>query len=484
MTTVTPRTRALPPRQRVAAPAETAPAITLPLAGGARTVRAWVRARSAFLIVAGRWAALLVSIAASIGATNWLGRGIDFYDLRIYHGAVRWWASGHDIYRYVAPDVGLGFTYPPFAAVIMRPMAGLSVETAGRITGAASLAALAFLVALAVGPMCRRHGWRTWYVVALITPPLAATDPIRETIGFGQVNLLLAALVFADLAALRWRARPGAVRNTGGFVGFWTSGAWAGMGIGLAASIKITPALFILYLVCSRQWRAAFVATTTAIGATFAAWMIAGHESWTYFTSILWQTDRVGAADSTPNQSLAGILARLFDAADSPPLVWFTFALVVLALGISRAMAAHRDGDEFTAFVLVGLTANAICPISWSHHLIFVVPGLLILADAALRRRASATALLVPRLAGARWPARFGARLAGLPYAALGLGVYVVFLASPIWDYSHVLPMTSHYADGPTGWLFENSLGLAVLVLVAALPWRPGAAPAFTSRDS
>ena len=37
----------------------------------------------------------------------------------------------------------------------------------------------------------------------------------------------------------------------------------------------------------------------------------------------------------------------------------------------------------------------------------------------------------------------------------------------------------SHYQDGLFGALMENSLALALIVLVAALPWRPGAEPAF-----
>ncbi len=483
MTTVTPRS--LPPRQRTAATVAPAPVEVPPSrrnwVHAADAVRAWSRTRPRAAL-AGRLGLIVTLVAASFGATQWFGRPINFFDLRIYHGAVAWWTSGGDLYRYVNPDTGLGFTYPPFAAIIMRPMAWLSVPAAGWLSGIASVAAFAFIVALAVRPMARRYGWRTWYATALIVPPLVATDPIRETLGFGQVNLLLAALIFADLVGLRWRARTAALRERvgGPAVGFLASGAWAGVGIGLAASVKITPGLFILYLMFSRQWRAVFVAIGTAIGATFAAWMIAGHESWTYFSSVLWQTDRVGAADASPNQSLAGVLARLFDSSDSPPLVWFTFALVVLALGISRAVTAHRDGDEFTAFVLVGLTANAVCPISWTHHLVFPVLAIIVLADAAVRRRTSATALLLPRLAGARLPMRLSARFAGVPYAALALAVYVLYVVSPVWDFGHLLPLESHYSDGMLGWLAENSLGLAVLALIVVLPWRPGAAPAFT----
>jgi hypothetical protein len=177
------------------------------------------------------------------------------------------------------------------------------------------------------------------------------------------------------------------------------------------------------------------------------------------------------------------VLARLFDAQHAPGLIWLTFALVVLATGLSRAVSAHHEGDEFTAFTLVGLTANAICPISWSHHLVFVIPAIIILVDAGLRRRNSATALLLPRLAGATLPMRVQARFAGVPHIVAGVAVWALFVISPIWMYEHQFPLKSHYYDGLIGVLGENSLGLAVLVLIAILPWRPGAMPVFAGRS-
>jgi hypothetical protein len=420
-----------------------------------------------------RFALIAASVGVSLVLVEWFGRPYNFFDLRIYHGAMVWWSSGGNLYQYIAPETTLGFTYPPFAALVMRPMALLPMLAAGWVNLFASLAALAFMVTLLVRPVARRRGWRTWFVVALVVPPLAATEPVRETLGFGQVNLLLAALVLLDLVLLR---RGGRVVPAAGLL---AGGALAGVGIGLATAVKITPGLFILYLLLSRQWRPAFVAMGSALGATILAWIVAGQESATYYTSILWDTGRVGVPDATPNQSLAGVLARLFDSQHTPGLLWLSFAAVVLAIGLSRAVSAHHEGDEVTAFTLVALTANAVCPISWSHHLVFVVLAVLILLDAARRRRLSVTALVLPRLGGARLPRRMSARLAGVPCAVAGIALFVLYVVSPIWKYEHKLPLVSHYADGLWGVLMENSLGLAVLVLIAALPWRAGALPVF-----
>ncbi|MGI5212655.1 glycosyltransferase 87 family protein [Plantactinospora sp. CA-290183] len=435
-------------------------------------------------------------IVAVVCYAAWLavvtfGRPYNFFDMKIYHGAVVWWAGGHELYDFIAPRTTLGFTYPPFAGLVMLPMAKIPLGLAGWLNGIASVAALALVLAALLKQITDRLGWSLWFTVGIAVPLAVALEPVRETIGYGQVNLLLFGLIMADMVALRWRARRGGRVNPvdGPLRRLWFSGAWAGVGIGLATSVKLTPALFIVYLVLTRQWRAAMTAIGTALAVTLGTFAIAGRESTTYFTSVLWQTERVGAADMTPNQSLAGVLARLYDSIETPTLLWLSFAMLILAVGLSRASHAHSDGDELTAFTLVGLTTNVISPISWSHHLVWVIPAMVVLADAASRRRAASrgpaqragfavTGANAAVLGGLRTPIWFPT-LTGLRHGGAAIGLYLLFLISPIWPYEHQLPEMSHYQDGLFGALMENSLALALIVLVAALPWRPNAEPAF-----
>ncbi|MEO3815193.1 glycosyltransferase 87 family protein [Plantactinospora sp. B24E8] len=442
-----------------------------------------------------------VGIVAAVCYASWLaiatfGRPYNFFDMKIYHGAVVWWAGGHDLYEFIAPRTTLGFTYPPFAGLVMLPMAAIPLGLAGWLNGIASVAALTVVLAALLKPITDRLGWSLWFTLGIAVPAAVAIEPARETLGYGQVNLLLFGLIMADLVALRWRARRGSrVRPTDGPLRrLFFSGAWAGVGIGLATSIKLTPALFIVYLMLTRQWRAAMTAIGAAVTVTIGTFAVTSRESTAYFTSVLWQTERVGAADMTPNQSLAGLLARLYDSIDTPTLLWFSFAMLLLALGLSRASHSHADGDELTAFTLVGLTTNAISPISWSHHLVWVIPAILVLADAASRRRSASRppahrTALGPvgsgpvGLGGLRAPIWFPT-LVGLRHGIAAVGLYLLFLISPIWPYEHQLPEVSHYQDGFFGVLMENSLALAIIVLLAALPWRPGAEPAFYTEPS
>ncbi|EWM66849.1 hypothetical protein MCBG_03982 [Micromonospora sp. M42] len=433
-----------------------------------------------------------LGIVAAVSYAAWLaigafGRPYNFFDMKIYHGAVVWWASGNELYDFVAPSTTLGFTYPPFAGVVMLPMSWLPVDGAGFVNALASIAALAVVLAALLRPIVDRLGWPLWFTVGIATPLAVAIEPSRETLGYGQVNLLLFALVMADMVGLRWRAKRGTHHETADspLARFVYSGAWAGVGIGLATAVKLTPALFVAYLMLTRQWRAALTAVGTTIGVTIATFGLVGEESRAYFTSVLWQTERVGAADMTANQSLAGLLARLYDSIETPGLLWLAFSVLLLALGLSRAISARADGDELTAFTLVGLTANVISPISWSHHLIWVIPAIIVLADAAVRRRDASRGLPLrgsgPSANGvpALRPPIWYPTLTGLRHGVGALGLYLLFLISPIWPYEHQLPEVSHYQDGLFGALMENSLAIALIVLVAALPWRPGAEPAF-----
>jgi hypothetical protein len=438
-----------------------------------RPDRRWWR-RSGWVVVA--------AVGFAAVGVQLFGREYMFFDMRIYHGAMEWWVGGGELYEFIAPNSTLGFTYPPFAAVTMVPMVAMPMLAAGWVNTVLSVAALGFALAVLLLPIADRSGWPRWPTLGVALPLAIALEPGRETLGFGQVNLLLFGLIFLDLLGLRWAARKEQGRWAGRGAGravaslpagglgdtlrrLWFSGAWAGVGIGLATAVKLTPGLFILYLLLSRQRRPALVAMATAAGANLASWVVAPRESTAYFTSVLWQTDRVGAADFTPNQSLAGVLARLYDSPESPGLLWLSFAALCCALGLSRAISAHQEGDELAAFTLVGLTATVISPISWTHHLVFVVPAVVVLGDAAMRRHAAGRRL---------GPAP---TLAGLRYGTAAVGVYVLFLVSPIWWVYHRLPEGSHYDSGVLGLLAENSLALGVILLVALLPRRPGAEP-------
>ncbi|MET7947004.1 glycosyltransferase 87 family protein [Micromonospora sp. NPDC005324] len=348
---------------------------------------------------------LAAAIAVLPGHRGW-------FDVGVYHGAVGHWVRGGDLYGWTTAN-GYGFTYPPFAAVSMLPMAALAWYPTIAANLLLTVLAVAFLLHLLVDPLARRHGWTRWYALTLACCLLAGLNPVRDTVSFGQVNLLLVALVYLDLWLLERGSRL------------------AGVGMGLAAAVKLTPAIFIGYLLVTGRWRAAATAIGTAVGATVVAAAFAPQASRTFFAEALWDTDRVGELAYVSNQSLLGLVARL-DPAHPDRRLWLVLVVAVLAVWALRVRRAVRDGDERAGFALTGVAACLVSPVTWVHHLVWLVPGLVVLAastlpwppvDATTRRRTWAGAVgYVVLCSGLVWVFANGS--AG-PWGFVGANAYV-----------------------------------------------------------
>ncbi|MFD7997591.1 glycosyltransferase 87 family protein [Streptomyces mirabilis] len=315
----------------------------------------------------------LLSLVVAVGvftATVPLLR--DWFDLRVYYGTVDAWVHhGGRIYDYWVPGTTYGFTYPPFAAVTMLPMSLIGLRTAIAVSVVLNLAALAVVVWILVGPALRRYGWYGYALAACLLPLL---EPVRDTFSFGQVNLLLLALVLSDA----WLLSTGRGRR-------------AGVGIGLAAAIKLTPALFIGLLLLGRRWRAAGVATAVAAAATGLAAWAAPDASRFYWSEALWDTNRIGRLAYVSNQSLQGVLARLAAPGEPSRAVWAATALLFLCVWAWRTSWALADEDWTAAFALTGLAACLLSPITWVHHLVWLLPSFAVLLH---RHRARVAAAL------------------------------------------------------------------------------------------
>ncbi|PZT70115.1 hypothetical protein DN402_31045 [Streptomyces sp. SW4] len=352
----------------------------------------------------------------------------DWFDLRVYHGAVHAWVhDGGRLYDYRVPGTAYGFTYPPFAALVMLPMALVGLGTAVTVTLLLDLAALALVLRRLTGPEWRRLGW---YGCCLVALALALFEPLRDTVSFGQVNILLLALVLADA----WLLASG-------------RGRWAGAGIGLAAAVKLTPALFIGLLLLAGRWRAAGVATGVAGGATLCAAWAAPDASRFYWTEALWDTSRIGRPEYVSNQSLQGVLARL-GAPDRA--LWAVLVLLVLVLWAWRARRAAKAEDWTAAFALTGLAACLVSPITWVHHLVWLLPSFAVLVRAGHPRTAGALYAVLCTSVVWLWaddPSRPGALLGSNAYAWITLGLLA---ALPVAHSSSGRPATSRMPSATT----------------------------------
>jgi alpha-1,2-mannosyltransferase len=359
------------------------------------------------LVLVGVAALVLYVLPGLLGpAAHW-----PLWDVRVY-----WWggqqatAGGGALY---APAAPLSFTYPPFAALLFAVFAGAPIGVLEGVLTVGSLVALVVLCGLSLGAAgVRRRPENVFAMSALAL----LTWPVAYTLHLGEVNLILAALIGADVLC----------RHDGGW--------WQGIGTGLAAGIKLTPLIFVAYLAVTGRVRAAMTALgvfAVTVAAGFA-WLPARSRAF-WLGGVFDNQSRIGNPANPSDQSLAGAVARLAGTGD-PPRTWWLVAVLVTGLaGMVVAVWAHRRGHRLAGTMCCAITGLLVSPVSWTHHWVWAVPLLVWLTAAAWRRRSVACGLAVA--AGAAvfsgvlsipWPghpARPELMLASDQYVLYGLAV-------------------------------------------------------------
>ena len=336
------------------------------------------------------WLALLVPAHRSLVDES--GQWVFKLDSFVYYEAVHQWLNGGDLYNWYAnpPQHLWPFTYTPLAAWVITPLTWMSYQSATALLVVATplcAAVTTYAVLRRLGARIRTaHGLAPW--IALLG--VVVLEPFPKTMEYAQVNAILMALVAVDLLVVPGRSR------------------WRGVLSGLAAGIKLTPAVAILVFLARREWRAAATMAGSAVGLTALAGLFAPTESWRFFTWAMWDPGRAGFADYSGNQNFKGAIARaLPEPAWNPTWAACSLLTVLAAWLLCRRLDRLRDPDVEAgdAGLVLALQVNVvmvlgllISPISWSHHWVWCLPALVSVGAAAWRWR-SAT-LGVAGLAG------------------------------------------------------------------------------------
>ena len=359
------------------------------------------------------------------------GRGIGFgpyhIDLDVYRIGGQTWLHGGNLYGPLPPTLAglrLPFSYPPIAAVLLAPFALLPMTAASTVLSLVTIALTAVVLRMFLA--AARPGSASLRTVGWLLPAALLLEPVRSTISFGQVNMLLMALVAADCLVRGPR---------------WPRGAL----VGLAAAVKLTPGAFVLFFLLRGDYRAARTAALSFCVTTAAGFLLAPRDSARYWTSVVFQTGRPGSPVYATNQSIEGVLARAGIGTHSVAFLaaWLVLSALTVLLACRGMRHALDRGKDAMAVSLNAFAALLVSPISWSHHWVWGVTAMLALGCLALQE---------PR--GAR-------RRCMLILAAAGT---VVFAAAPQWWLPHGGDRELHWA------VWEQLAGSSyVLIAVAVL---------------
>jgi alpha-1,2-mannosyltransferase len=272
-------------------------------------------------------------------------------DAMVYRFAAERLLAGLDLYStgFTGNPNELLFIYPPFAAICAVPLALLDRSSVQVLWLLGIVVALTYAVVKMLRSTGLPAGRGLFSLAALLVGVIAWLEPMRLTAELGQINVLLLVFVVADLLK---------------------QSRWSGVGIGVAAGIKLTPALFIIYLLVTRRIRAALVAIGTFAATIGLGFAVAPSDSVTFWLRGRFDDVNRISHDPLANTSVRGLFLRLHW---SPTLATIT-AIAVAAVAVAIAAIAYRRGQGVLAVGIVGMASAAASPFSWSHHWVWFAP--------------------------------------------------------------------------------------------------------------
>jgi alpha-1,2-mannosyltransferase len=278
-------------------------------------------------------------------------------DLGVYRAEGMAIRHGANLYAHLDGAHNLG-TYPPFAAVMFVVLTLVPfgvVQVLCLIVNVGLLALVCWLGCQLAGV----RGRDALVPVLAFTAIATWSEPIFTTFAYGQINLLLLALVLWDFTL------PETSR-------------WRGVGTGIAAGWKVTPGILILYLLLTRRFRAAATAAATFVGTIGLSGLVDWHDTWRYWTHYLFQLSRVGHVENPVNQTIRGVAVRAGHNLHVPPYVVALVGVVLIA-GLAIARLAYRRFGDAWGLPAAAVTGLLSSPIAWSHHWVWALPIAIVL---------------------------------------------------------------------------------------------------------
>lgn len=194
-----------------------------------------------------------------------------------------------------------------------------------------------------------------FYVRGLIFILFLNWFPVKFTLGMGQINLLVLVLFVLFYLAMMKQKK-----------------LLAGLVLGALVSIKITPVLFLIWLIRMKKWGMCLVTGFSIVIFNSIAFMKLPAFALTEFVAI---TKGGLVANSTYyfNQSWVAALSRSFAFHGGQLL-----ARIIVSIFIFTMVYRLKKFD-LRNFCLMLLLTTMVSPVTWQHHLVGLIPAIIYL---------------------------------------------------------------------------------------------------------
>jgi alpha-1,2-mannosyltransferase len=298
-----------------------------------------------------------------------------YYNPHYYDPLYGWGGTG---------KLALKFTYTPFAAIAFALISFIpltALYSVSVVVNMITFAAALWFTFYGLGYRDRRVRLGVTLLAAAATFWL---QPVVRTIYLGQINLILMAAIMWDLT------QPDHTKN-GKYR--W----WKGVATGVAAGIKLTPLIFVPYLLVTRKWREAAGCVAGFLATVIIGFIVLPYDSskWWLHGMVLSDGTRTGFTGWAGNQSLRGLTTRLTGSIHAGTTPWILASVLAVILGITAAYLLERAGYHVVAILATALTGLLVSPISWDHHWVWIALAVAVAAHYAIdatRRGAKGTA--------------------------------------------------------------------------------------------
>ncbi|MUL46644.1 mannosyltransferase [Mycobacterium sp. CBMA293] len=302
---------------------------------------------------ANRWAPWLLAVSSLLSVLT--ASSTDPIDLHIYVAGGAGLDDPARLYEaaYVDPAHGtaLPYVYPPFAAVLLHPLHLLPfglVALGWRIGVVIALYACIRISQHLIGRGDKR-------AAMLWTAGVLWLEPIVGNVKHGTIGVFLMLAVIYAAYSSRW----------------WVSGLL----VGIAAGVKLTPAISGLYFVGERRWRAAIFSAVVFVGTLGVGWLLTGDRVRYFFTEWIGR-DQLFPIAFAYNQSWRAGIARVlgYDPGDGAPLVIAVIAATAVVAAWAWWSLRTADGDRLGRLLVVMMFGLLASPVSWTNHWVWLVP--------------------------------------------------------------------------------------------------------------